>query len=166
MWQPIKKHFKEHPAQEKVARLLLETGLNVKNNKIYCNQIEIPPVRIAKVVGVDRRAVNATIDTIEKTPELNNVFSNLQSTAFLKNVAPAIGSGLIEIIPNDASDKGIVAQVTRIIADSKISVRQSITDDPEFCEQAKLYIITETKIPLKAVEKIKEIKSIKSITIY
>jgi predicted regulator of amino acid metabolism with ACT domain len=64
VWNTIKKYFEDYPERLKVARVLVENGLSVKNEKIYLNQIEIPPVRIARVSEVDRRTVNETMSAI------------------------------------------------------------------------------------------------------
>ncbi len=70
MWNQIKNQLQEYPERLKVARVLIENGLSVQNNKICLNQIEIPPVRIARVAGVDRRTVNETINSIKASPDL------------------------------------------------------------------------------------------------
>ena len=67
MWNNIKKHLEDYPERLKVARVLVENGLSVKDEKIYLNQIEIPPVRIARVAGVDRRTVNETLALLSPT---------------------------------------------------------------------------------------------------
>jgi predicted regulator of amino acid metabolism with ACT domain len=166
MWQAIRDHFRDYPAQEKVARLFLETGLCVRKGKIYCNDIEVPPLRVARVAGVDRRAVVSTVSTIMKSKDMSGVFGNLRATAFFKDVAPAIGAGLIVIIPTDAGESGIMSGVAKVISDLGISVRQSIAEDPEFSENAKLFIITAKPVPMKAMEKIKSVKGVKSVIIY
>jgi len=70
MWNNLKKHLKEYPERLKVARVLVENGLSAREGKVYLNQIEIPPVRIARVAGVDRRTVNETLKTIKANREL------------------------------------------------------------------------------------------------
>ena len=72
MWNKIKTQLEEYPERLKVARVLIENGLSAKDDKIYLNQIEIPPVRIARVAGVDRRTVNETLSTINDNPELQH----------------------------------------------------------------------------------------------
>ena len=54
MWSSIKKYLEGRPERLKVARVLVENGLSVRNGKIYLNEIEVPPVRVARVAGVDR----------------------------------------------------------------------------------------------------------------
>ncbi|TLN14698.1 amino acid-binding ACT domain protein, partial [bacterium] len=70
MWNRIAKYLETHPERLFVAKLLVENGLSVRNGKIYCNEIEIPPIRIARVSKVDRRTVTETIKAIEENPDL------------------------------------------------------------------------------------------------
>ncbi len=163
---PIREYFKNNPAQEKVAKFLLETGLSVKNGDIYCNGVKMSPARIGRTLDIDRRTVNKAIETIEKNEELNRIFQNLEATAFYGDVAPKIDAGMIEIIPDDPHGVGILAGVSEIIAELGLSIRQSITEDPEFTEEARLFVITESKVPMEAVEKINQVEGVKSVTIY
>lgn len=165
MWE-IKKYFEGSTAQEKVARFFLETGLNVEDGEIYCNGVKLSPLRIGRVLDVDRRTVSATVKSINQNEELSEVFSNLRSTAFFKEVAMEIDAGLIEVIPEDPQGTGILSGVTKKIADLGISIRQCITEDPEFTEEAKLYIITESPVPGEAVRDMKEVEGVKSVVVY
>ena len=72
MWNQIKSQLHEYPERLKVARVLIENGLSVQEDKIYLNQIEIPPVRIARVAGVDRRTVTETLSTIKANRRVKN----------------------------------------------------------------------------------------------
>ena len=88
MWSTIKKHFEGHAERLRIARVLIENGLNTKHKKIFLNQIEIPPVRIARVAGVDRRTVNETLNEIEANPELRMIFEEIRSAGYsLKEIA-------------------------------------------------------------------------------
>ncbi|MEF8874847.1 MAG: hypothetical protein V5A88_09310 [Candidatus Thermoplasmatota archaeon] len=165
MWR-IQKYFQRYSSQEKVAKFLLETGLSVKDGEIYCNEILMSPVRISRAIGVDRRTVKATIDRIEENEELSEIYGNLKATAYFGDVAQEIDAGLIEIIPVSADEPGIIAGVTRILADLDVVVRQCITREIEFHEEGKIFMITDTSVPMEAVEKIKEVDGVKSVTIY
>src|SRR4030067_2561743 len=100
MWNTIKKHLEAHPERLKVARVLVENGLTAKNCKIYLNQIEIPPVRIARVAGVDRRTVNETLKVITANRELKLIFEEIRSAGHsLKEKAKHLNLGGWEITP-------------------------------------------------------------------
>lgn len=165
MWE-IKKHFKDHSAQQRAAKFFLETGLSVRDGEIFCNGVKMSPARIGRELNIDRRTVKATVETIEDSEDLSNIFYDLKATAFLKDVARKIDAGLIEIIPDDPQGVGILAGVANKIADMGISIRQCITEDPEFTEEAKLYVITESPVPAEVVEDIKEIDGVVSVVVY
>jgi len=166
MWKQYAKHFNQYPKRRKTAQKMLEYGLKIHNNKIYCGNIELSDSKIARALQIDRRAINATIEMIQKIPELNKVFSKLSPTCHLKEVASSMGWGVIEIIPIDPSIPGIVAEIATLIADNKISIRQSIVDDFELTEEPRLFIITEKPIPGRIIPKIKGAKGVKAVLIY
>ncbi len=158
--------FEEYPAQRKILKLILESGISVRDQKFYCNDIEIPYSSIAKVSGTDQRVVKKLAENIENDKSLSNIFKKLRSTVNLKEVAPELGFGTLVIVPFNAREPGILASVSNIISDYKISIRQAIVDDTELFEEPMLYIITESPIPSKMIPELKKIKSIKSITIF
>lgn len=49
---------------------MLSYGLRIKDGKIYCGSIELSFSKIARAIGVDRRAVMSTVETIEKRKKL------------------------------------------------------------------------------------------------
>jgi predicted regulator of amino acid metabolism with ACT domain len=166
MWNHIEQHFKEYPSQAKIAQKMLEYGLKIKNNTIYCGEIALSASKIAQAFTVDRRVIISTIKTITKVPDLNKIFSNLLPTCHLKEVAPHMHWGVIEIIPDDPSTPGILAEVATIIAQHNISIRQAIVDDFEFSEEPRLFIVTEKQIPGTIIPKIRQGKGVKGVLIY
>lgn len=166
MWRKIAKHFNKYPKRKRVAQKILEYGLRVKDNKIYCGEMELSNSKIARALGTDRRSIDYTIEVITKHPELNKVFSKLRPTCHLKDVATEMKWGVIEIIPSDPSMPGILADVTTIIADNNISVRQAIVDDFELSEEPRLFIIAEKQIPGALISKIRKARGVKAVLIY
>jgi hypothetical protein len=167
MWSAIKKHFEDYPERLKVARVLVENGLSTRNCKIYLNQIEIPPVRIARVAGVDRRTVCETLTMIRDEPELELVFGAIRSAGHsLKEIAKHLGLGVVEITPVDARTSGILANSTMLIAKSGLSIRQAIVDDPELSPEPKLALIVDRKIPGELIAKLLEISGIAKVSVY
>jgi len=167
MWNKIKKHFEGYPERLKVARVLVENGLSARNGKIYLNQIEIPPVRIARVAGVDRRTVCETLSLIRNEPELELVFGLIRSAGHsLKEIAKHIGLGVVEITPVDARTSGILANSAMIISKSGLSIRQAIVDDPELSPEPKLALIVDKKIPGELIPKLLEVEGIAKVSVY
>ncbi len=166
MWKNISNFFKGYPMREIVAKKMLEYGLRVKNNRIYCGDIELSDSKIARALNIDRRSVNATLEIINKNIELKNIFSKLTPTCHLKDTASNMNWSVIEIIPEDPSIPGIIAEVANIIARNKISIRQAIVDDFQLIEEPRLFIITEKQIPGRLIPLIRNAKGVKALTIY
>ena len=166
MWNQIKKRLQEYPERLRVARVLVENGLSAKDGKIYLNQIEIPPVRIARVAGVDRRTVNETLNTIKTNRELRLIFEELRPAGHsLKEIAKPLNLGVVEITPDDAKTPGILAKSAMILSQANLSIRQAIVDDPELSPEPKLTLIVEKKIPGELIPKLLKVKGIAKIAV-
>jgi len=166
MWRKLAKYFNKYPKRKRVAQKLLEYGLQIRDNKIYCGEMELSNSKIARALNTDRRSIDSTIEVITKQPELNKVFSKLRPTCHLKDVAREMNWGVIEIIPADPSQPGILAEVATIIADNNISVRQAIVDDFELSEEPRLFIVAEKQLPGSLIPKIRKAKGVKAVLIY
>ncbi|MCS7124047.1 MAG: amino acid-binding protein [Candidatus Bathyarchaeota archaeon] len=167
MWNTIKRHMENYPERLKVARILVENGLSVKNGKIYLNDIEIPRARIAKAAGVDRRTVNETLKTIKVNKELRQIFEGLRSAGHsLKEIARHLELGVVEITPVDARTPGILASSAMILAKSGLSIRQAIVDDPELSPEPKLTLIVEKKIPGELIPEFLKVKGVAKVSVY
>jgi uncharacterized protein len=167
MWNTIKKHLEEYPERLRVARVLVENGLTAKDRKIYLNQIEIPPVRIARAAGVDRRTVNETLKTIKANRELRLIFEEMRSAGHsLKEIAKPLKLGVVEITPVDAKTAGILSNSATLLAKAGLSIRQAIVDDPELSPEPKLTLIVEKKIPGELIPELLKIKGVAKISVY
>ena len=167
MWNTIKKHLQEYPERLRVARVLVENGLTAKDNKIYLNEIEIPPVRIARVAGVDRRTVNETLNTIKANRGLRLIFEEMRSAGHsLKEIAKPLNLGVVEITPVDAKTAGILAKSATTLAKAGLSIRQAIVDDPELSPEPKLTLIVEKKIPGELIAEILKITGVAKVAVY
>jgi len=167
MWNNIKTQLEQYPERLKVARVLIENGLSVQDNKIYLNQIEIPPVRIARAAGVDRRTVNETLNTIKTNPELKLIFEEIRPAGHsLKEIAKHINLGVLEITPVNAKSPGILSNAAMILNRAGLSIRQAIVDDPELSPEPKLTLIVEKKIPGELIPEILRIPGIAKVSVY
>ncbi|MEM2534833.1 MAG: hypothetical protein QXD12_03405, partial [Candidatus Nezhaarchaeales archaeon] len=125
MWKSVVQNFEESPAKLKVARLLKENGLRIgDDDKKYCGDIEIPDMKIARVLDIDRRVVRETVKYIMRDEVLRKVFTMLRPAgALLRDVAALFGYGVLEIRA-DPSAVGIIAGVSQALARANISIRQ------------------------------------------
>jgi predicted regulator of amino acid metabolism with ACT domain len=167
MWNKLVEKFEKYPAQAKVLKLLFERGFQVnEEGKVTSGNIEIAHTQLAREVGVDRRVVDATTKTIISDEFFSAIFKNIHSIPFLRDVAPSLGLGVIIIIPEDAANMGILAEVAGIISKNNVSIRQAVSDDPYLTDNPRLTIITDRKVPGDLVDQILNLHSVKGVSIY
>ncbi|HLN45035.1 MAG TPA: hypothetical protein VK209_04950 [Candidatus Sulfotelmatobacter sp.] len=166
MWDAIKKHFEGHSERLRIVRVLLENGLSVRNGKLCLNEIEIPPVRIARVAGVDRRTVLETLHAIEATAELRMIFEEIRPAgASLKEIARHLNLGVVEITVIDPKAHGILANAATILTKGGLGIRQAIVDDPELSPEPKLTLIVDKKIPGELIPELLSIVGVAKVSV-
>jgi uncharacterized protein len=167
LWEKIKHRFEKYPSRMDVARKIVEYGLCVKyNGKIYCGDIEINDIALAKAANVDRRTIKATVKIILEDKLLAEIFKNITPAGpFLKNAAKNLGFGVIEI-QACATNSGIIASATNIIATTGLGIRQVHAGDPELEENPLFTIITEKSVKGNIINKFLEIEGVKKVSIY
>ncbi len=167
MWEKVKHKFEKFPARMSVARKIVEYGLGVsENGKIYCGNIEISDLAMARSVDVDRRSIKTTVDVILSDEQLSKIFSNIiPAGPLVKNVAKDLGFGVVEI-EAEAQNPGIIAKATELISKENISIRQVHAGDPEFEEKPRLTIITEKPMEGNLLNEFLKIEGVKRVSIY
>lgn len=167
MWEKIKHKFEKYPARMDVARKIVEYGLRVGDgSKIYCGDIEISDVAIARAANVDRRSIKATVDIILEDEQLAKIFTNMVPAGpLIKNIANDLGFGVVEI-EAEAGNPGIIASATNLVSDNGISIRQVHAGDPEFEENPRLTIITEKPIEGNLISDFLKIHGVNRVSIY
>jgi len=160
----IMQKFSDSPSQQAVIRLLLERGFSVNDEgRVVSGGIEIPNTGIAREVGVDRRVVDATTTAILDDDQLRRIFQNISAIPSLMDLAPVLDLTVLTVAVRDAEEPGIVATVTGAIADRGISIRQTISEDPEFTDQPKLYVITDEPVPGDLITEIRDMTFVRKI---
>ncbi len=148
MFDEIMEKFEGSPSQQAVIRLLLERGFSVNDEgRVVSGAIEIPNTQIAREIGVDRRVVDSTTDAILDDDELRRIFQNISHFPSLMDLAPVLDLSVVTVAVSDADAAGIIAEITTMIAEHGISIRQAISDDPEFSDEPRLYVVTEEPLP-------------------
>ncbi|MFP4627058.1 MAG: amino acid-binding protein [Natronomonas sp.] len=164
MFDEIMRKFEDSPSQQAVIRLLLERGFSVNDEgRVVSGGIEIPNTGIAREINVDRRVVDATTNAILDDDELRRIFQNISSIPSLMDLAPVLDLTVLTVRVTEADQPGIVATVTGLIADNDISIRQTITEDPEFTDEPKLYIVTDETIPGGLLNDIRDLPFVRKI---
>ncbi|MFA9416124.1 amino acid-binding protein [Natrinema sp. HArc-T2] len=164
MFDEIMEKFEGSPSQQAVIRLLLERGFSVNDDgRVVSGGIEIPNTGIAREIGVDRRVVDSTTDVILEDDELRRIFQNISQVPSLMDLAPVLDLTVLTITPDDAEQEGIVAEVTGTLADNGISIRQTISEDPEFTDEPRLYLITDEELPGEVITELRDLAFVRKI---
>jgi len=166
MWAEILREFADSPSQAMVVRYLLENGFGVNEcGRVICNEIEIPATHLARVIGTDRRVVDATAQRILSRPDLRRLFLNLRATPDLSRVAEALGLAVITILPRNAEQKGIVGAVVKVMTDHELVIRQIFVTDPFVSEDPRLVVIINGDVPAVVYEILRALPQVRQIII-
>lgn len=164
MFEEIMAKFAGSPSQQAVIKLLLERGFSVNDEgRVVSGGIEIPNTQIANEIDVDRRVVDSTTAVILKDDELRRIFQNISQIPSLMDLAPVLDLSVLIVTVSDADEPGIVAKITSLIADHNISIRQTVSDDPEFTDDPRLYIVTGDPLPGDLINEIRSLEFVRSI---
>ncbi|MFB6086379.1 MAG: amino acid-binding protein [Halodesulfurarchaeum sp.] len=166
MFESIMEKFEGSPGQQAVVRLLLERGFSVnEEGRVVSGSIEIPNTQVAEEVGVDRRVVDTTTNAILADPELERIFRNISQIPSLMDLAPLLDLTVLTIAVTSAGESGIIATITGRLADREITIRQAVSEDPEFTDEPRLHIITEQQIPGDLLTELSNLEFVRSIEI-
>ncbi|WP_256391631.1 amino acid-binding protein [Natronoarchaeum rubrum] len=164
MFDEIMEKFEGSPSQQRVIRLLLERGFSVNDEgRVVSGGIEIPNTGIAREIDVDRRVVDSTTDAILDDDELRRIFQNISQVPSLMDLAPVLDLTVVSVAVTDAEEEGIVAEITGRLADRGISIRQTISEDPEFTDEPRLYLVTGERLPGDLINELNDLAFVRSI---
>ena len=170
-WELTNNLFKNNPKKIEVIQLMLELGFSLKNDlKIYCGKVEIPFRNMAEALGIDRRSAIGVVKKIypddnDKKELMKKDLIKIQN--ILANIRPAgiflqgKKNNIIEITAK-SKESGIIADVTKLIAEENISIRQIFATDPDLDPKPKLIIITNREIPGDIISKILDVRGVQS----
>ncbi len=165
MWKSIESHFSRRSAGRTVVDAFLRYGLSVHpDGAVYCGPFEMAPAKIGRALNVDRRVVIATAKQIATHEDLLSIFARLQPRASLGQAAAKLGFDTIEISA-DAHAMGVVSDVTRLLCEHKLLIRQIIADDPDLFPDPKLTIVMGGHMPVKALQALRKLPFAEKIAI-
>lgn len=157
--------FEGSPSQQAVVRLLLERGFSINDEgRVVSGGIEIPNTGIAREIGVDRRVVDSTTEALLEDEELRDIFQNISAVPSLMDLAPVLDFTVVRVKPTDADAAGIVARVTDLVAEEGLSIRQVLSDDPEFADEPMLYVILDAEPSGDLLKRIHDLPHVREVT--
>ncbi len=161
----VQEYFKNYPARKKVAEILVNNGISIKDSKLYMGDVEISVNAIARAAGVNRKIVYHTIEYIEKTYELRSIFERLKPTMNLEQVAPIMGWEVLEITFKKGKFGCSLEKIAKILSEKACEIRQ-IIGEREIGNGNRLIIIVEKPLKMDTIAEIKNIESVESIVIH
>ena len=165
MWEYFEGHFKQYPAQARVARYLLDIGISVKDGKLYADRIKVSFAAVAKAMDVDQRVVGTAVERIEANTELREAFSKITPSCNLKDIGALRGWQTIEIMLDSPQRPGVLGKVASTVGEANVNIRQVIGEDPSY-RSGLIYIIAEEHIPGYVLDTLRKIPGVKGITIH
>jgi predicted regulator of amino acid metabolism with ACT domain len=167
MWKKTIEKFEKYPSQQKVIIKLLQLGLRVdENKKIYCEDVEINMSSLAKSINTDRRVIVSTINNILVDDDLKKIFSNITPAGpVLSKISQPLGLGVIEI-DGMAEKCGILSEVSKILADEKISIVQVYASDAYLTLNPHMTLITDKLIEGNIIQLLLNIDGVNKVSIY
>ena len=157
--------FRGRGAQKRVAEHMLRHGYGVnEDGDLVCGGVKLNVSSLAELLSVDRRVVKSTVEAIMDDGFLREVYSRISPTVYLRDAAGALGFGVFQVIPVDASAKGIVADVSRVLAENEVGLRQVVADDP-MLEDPQLTVVTEKPINKELLDKLLKLNGVEKITV-
>ncbi len=164
MFEQIMQKFEGSPSQQAVIRLLLERGFSVnEEGRVVSGGIEIPYTGIARETGVDRRVVDSTTDAILEDEQLRRIFTNISQVPSLMDLAPVLDLTVLTVAVTDAGHHGIVAEIAGLLAEHELPIRQIITEDPEFTDAPRLYLVLDDELPGGLLNELSNLSYVRSI---
>jgi len=165
MLEEINEFFKGQRAKQKAVETMLRFGLSVDpQGRVYCGPIELAPAKFGRGLGIDRRVIIETAKEIAANSALLKIFGALEPRAFVVRAAKGMGHDVI-VIQADPHVSGTVAQVTKVLADNKVKIRQILADDPDLFPDPVLTIIVEGRLSGKLINLLRSLPVANSISI-
>jgi predicted regulator of amino acid metabolism with ACT domain len=103
---------------------------------------------------------------VELLTELKRIYMNLRQVCSLQEVAREFNLSVIVFVPENANQTGIIANVTKKVSETGLSIRQALAEDPSTSEHPKLTLILEGDISSKLISEIRRLPGTRSITVY
>ncbi len=157
--------LRRYPSQRKVAKKLLEYGIRVSEGIAYCGDIEQTDSGIARACDVDRRVVRSTLEHISATPELDIVYSKLKPMLSMVDMAESINCSALVIVPTDARLPGIIADVTTVLYNSGIVLRQAVIREEGEGGLSTLEIVVEGRLQDNVIMLLRSCRGVASIIV-
>ncbi len=159
----IDEYFRHYPARKKVAEFLLRHGINVRDGLLYLDDVEVPTSSVARAVGVSRKVVYLTAETIESSSALHLLFEKLKPELRVEDMAPTMGWETLEVEVSGFPGRVLSEILDRIIATGNEVI--SVTLRNLLGEKTYLSIVMENPLQGGTLNEISSVPGIKRILV-
>ena len=115
-----------------VVKKMIEFGISVtRGGELKIGNLNIQDTSLAESAGVDRRVVRSTVGQILSDSELGRIFERIRPVGTsLVETAALLGYHVL-LISGDAFQAGIISEVSSVLAEYGLVIRQALADEEE-----------------------------------
>lgn len=149
-----------------VVKKMIEFGISVtKGGKLKIGNLNVQDTSLAESAGVDRRVVRSTVEQILSDTELGRIFERIKPVGTsLVETAPLLGYHVL-LISGDAFQAGIISEVSSVLAENGLIIRQALADDPDMITEPKLTLVISGEMTGHVLSKLQALPSVKGLTL-
>jgi len=159
----IDEYFRNYPARKKVAEFLLRTGVSVRDGSFYLEGAELSPGSMAKALGVNRKVVYLTAETIEFSKALSIFFQNLRPGLRVEAIAPVMGWEALQIEVSGSPGEVLKNVLGKITAEGNDVIAVNLRNLPG--ESARLSVVLERPLGGRILQEIGRIPGVTRILV-
>ncbi len=149
-----------------VVKKMIEFGISVTNGgELKIGNLSIQDTSLAESAGVDRRVVRSTVEQILADGELGPIFERIKPVGTSLVETAALFGYHVLLIAGDASQAGIISEVSSLLAENGLVIRQALADDPDMIAEPKLTLVISGDITGYVLSKLQALPSVKGLTL-
>ncbi|WP_297073647.1 regulator of amino acid metabolism, contains ACT domain protein [Thermococcus sp.] len=159
----IEEYFRPYPARKRVAEFLLRNGVSVREGSMGFAGVELSISEVAKAVGVNRKVVYQTVETIGASNALRLLFERAEPELKVEGIAPAMNWEVIEIEVIERPAEVLHRVLGAVLKEGNEAVSVSMRNLPG--EEARISIVVEKPLKGETLRALEGIAGIKKVLI-
>ncbi len=158
--------FSKKRSRMEVVKKMIELGISVsRGGELKIGNLSIKDTSLAESAGVDRRVVRSTVEQILAEIELRDIFEKIKPVGTsLVEIAGLLGYHVL-LVAGDAFQAGIISDVSSILAENGLIIRQALADDPDMIPEPKLTLVVSGDLTGDVIGRLQALPSVKELTL-
>ncbi|MCZ6648459.1 MAG: hypothetical protein O7B30_04370 [Thaumarchaeota archaeon] len=159
-------HFTRRRSRMEVVKKMIEFGISVtRGGELKIGNLNIQDTSLAESAGVDRRVVRSTVGQILSDSELGRIFERIRPVGTsLVETAALLGYHVL-LISGDAFQAGIISEVSSVLAENGLVIRQALADDPDMITEPRLTFVVSGDMTGNVLSKLQALPSVRGLTL-